>query len=243
MNATAANKVYDGTTTASATLTDNRVAGDSLSISFVAADFSNKAVGDGKTVAVSGIAVTGPDAGNYAFNTTASAPANITAATVAGSITANNKIYDGSVAATIASRSLSGALGGDSVSLAGGAACFADPYVGNNKPVTATGLGLTGTDSGNYTLASSTATTTANIVGAQAPNITRLTISPDRWVHLLCTGSPGQTYVVQATANLNHPTWVVLSTNVISTNGTLSVLDSTATNYPARFYRAAVPQP
>ena len=94
VSAIAPNKVYDGTTTASATLTDNRVAGDSLSISYVAASFSNKAVGNGKPVTVSGIAVTGPDAANYTFNPTASTTANITAATVTGSVTANNKVYD-----------------------------------------------------------------------------------------------------------------------------------------------------
>ena len=46
-------------------------------------------------------------------------------ATVTGSITANNKIYDGTTAATIATRALSGALAGDDVSLSGGTASFA----------------------------------------------------------------------------------------------------------------------
>src|SRR5206468_12305897 len=50
---------------------------------------------------------------------------NVNQATVTGSITANNKLYDGTTAATIATRALSGAVAGDDVSLSGGAASFA----------------------------------------------------------------------------------------------------------------------
>ena len=69
-------------------------------------------------------------------------------ATVTGSITANNKIYDGTTAATIATRTLSGALAGDDVSLSGGTASFASKSVGTAKTVTATGLSLSGAAAG-----------------------------------------------------------------------------------------------
>ena len=65
---------------------------------------------------------------------------NVNQATVTGSITANNKIYDGTTAATIATRALSGALAGDDVSLSGGTASFASKSVGTARTVTATGL-------------------------------------------------------------------------------------------------------
>src|SRR6185369_7374560 len=92
-----------------------------------------------------------------------SATADITAATVTGSITADNKIYDGTTAATIATRTISGVLGIDNVSLDGGTATFADENVGTGKTVTATGLSLSGADAGNYQLDSTSATTTADI--------------------------------------------------------------------------------
>src|SRR5207245_1281271 len=85
------------------------------------------------------------------------------AATLAGSITANNKTYDGTMTATIATRTLSGILGSDDVSLVGGTANFANKTVGSGKSVTATGLSLGGADAGNYQLASTSAATTANI--------------------------------------------------------------------------------
>ena len=96
-----------------------------------------------------------------------SAAFTVNPVTVTGSITASNKIYDGTTAATIATRSLTGGvLGGESVSLTGGTANFADKNVGNGKLVTATGLTLSGAQAANYQLASTTATTSANITTA-----------------------------------------------------------------------------
>jgi hypothetical protein len=77
VSASGTNKVYDGQQSAAVTLGDNRVGGDILSLSNSSATFSDKNVGTGKTVSVSGISVTGADAGNYIFNTTASTSADI----------------------------------------------------------------------------------------------------------------------------------------------------------------------
>ena len=100
VTATGVNKVYDGTTAATVTLSDNRVAGDVFTASYTTATFANKNVGNGKTISVSGISIGGPDAGNYTFNTTATATANITAKDVTASITAADKVYDGTTDAS-----------------------------------------------------------------------------------------------------------------------------------------------
>ena len=79
VTATASNKVYDGTTTAVVTLSDNRVSGDTLTDSYTTAAFSDANVGAGKTVTVSGIATSGADAANYVLSsTTATTTASIT---------------------------------------------------------------------------------------------------------------------------------------------------------------------
>jgi hypothetical protein len=163
ISATGVNRVYDGTTNATVTLSDNRVAGDSLSTSYTSASFADKNAGTTKTVSVSGIGLSGADSANYTFNTTASTTANITAATVTALFTADNKIYDGTTAATIATRSLTGVFGTDAISLSGGTATFASKTGVTTKTVTATGLSLSGIDAANYQLASTTATTTADI--------------------------------------------------------------------------------
>ena len=82
VSATGVNKVYDGGNTAAIVLRDNRIANDVLSLSSTTASFADKNVAAGKTVSVSGIGVTGADAGNYTFNTTANTSADITPATL-----------------------------------------------------------------------------------------------------------------------------------------------------------------
>src|SRR5439155_18546232 len=89
--------------------------------------------------------------------------ADITGATVTAQVSAADKMYDGTTTATIATRSLTGVLGSETVNLSGGTATFANKTAGTAKTVTATGLGLSGVDAANYQLASTTATTTADI--------------------------------------------------------------------------------
>ena len=76
-------------------------------------------------------------------------------------MTAANKVYDGTTAAT-ATCSLTGVVGSDVVTCSG-TATFDTASVGTGKTVTVTGITLSGAAAGNYTLASTTATTTANI--------------------------------------------------------------------------------
>jgi hypothetical protein len=63
--ASSAGKVYDGTTAASVTLGDNRVAGDQLTLSAASTAYADKNAGAGKTVNVDGVTLSGTDAGNY----------------------------------------------------------------------------------------------------------------------------------------------------------------------------------
>ena len=167
VGATGINKVYDATTAATVTLADNRIAGDVLTTAYTTAAFLDKNVGVGKTVNVAGITLAGVDSGNYSFNTTAATTANITAKalTVSG-ITAVNKVYDGTTAATIntAGAIYTGLIAGDvaTASAAGATGSFVDKNVGINKGVSISGMTLTGVDALNYSF-NTTAATTANI--------------------------------------------------------------------------------
>ena len=101
--------------------------------------------------------------GGTQIATSVAAALTVASTSVTGSFTAANKSYDGTTTATITGRSLSGAVSGDDVSLNGGSATFSDQQVANGKTVTGTGFVLTGSAAGNYSLASSTLTTTADI--------------------------------------------------------------------------------
>src|SRR3974390_36969 len=174
------NKVYDGTTAAG--LSSNNVvlagvlAGDAGNI-FVStngylANFASANAGNGIGVTVSGLTLTGSAAGNYTLRQSAGLAANITpkALTISSGISANNKVYDGTTAAGLSSNNvvLAGVLAGDAgnVSLVtnGYVANFASANAGNGIGVTVSGLTLTGSAAGNYTLRQS-AGLTANITG------------------------------------------------------------------------------
>jgi hypothetical protein len=158
---TASNKVYDGTTTATVAYIDNRVPGDSLTLTGTAA-FADKNVAIGKTVTVTGITINGPDAGNYTLAaTTATTTADITARPLAITATAANRMYDSTttVSVTYGDNRLTG-----DVLTVNGVASFADKNIGTSKAVTITNITITGIDSGNYALTATTARTTADVI-------------------------------------------------------------------------------
>ncbi len=161
---TASNKVYDGMTAATiATRTlVGVISGDAVTYTGGTATFSDKNVGTAKTVSATGLGLTGGDAGNYSVNSTASTTANITQAALTITATGTNKVYDGGTVATVTFGD--NRVTGD-VLTETGSASFADKNVGTAKPVSVTGIVLSGTDSGNYSYNATTGTT-ANITPA-----------------------------------------------------------------------------
>ena len=161
---TAANKIYDGNNSAMVLTRSlvGAISGDAVSLTGGTATFSDKTVGNGKTVTLTGATLSGGDASNYVLDSVATTTANITVLHITGTFTAANKVYDGNTSATVLTRSLVGAISGDAVSLTGGTATFSDKNVANGKTITLTGASLSGADAGNYVL-DSVATTTANI--------------------------------------------------------------------------------
>ncbi|SHF88294.1 gliding motility-associated C-terminal domain-containing protein [Cnuella takakiae] len=92
--ASASNKTYDGNSTATVSLNDNRVSGDVFTVNRTSATFSDANVGNGKSVTVAGLSISGVDAGNYTLAaTTATATADITAKTVTVAVTPATKVY------------------------------------------------------------------------------------------------------------------------------------------------------
>ncbi|WP_163347978.1 YDG domain-containing protein, partial [Enterobacter hormaechei] len=89
---------------------------------------------------------------------TASTTANITPASISAitGITAANKVYDTTTAATLSTTGagFTGVVAGDNLTVATSTGNFSDKNVGTGKTVNITGLTLGGTDAGNYTLAS-----------------------------------------------------------------------------------------
>ena len=173
---TAGNKVYDGSTAASilslGTLL-GAIGGDSVSFAATSATFADKNAGTGKTVTLNGV-LAGADAGNYTLASgTATTTADINRAVITAitGISALSKPYDGNTTAALVTSGavFNGMVAGDLLSIASGTGAFADSNSGTGKRVTITGLSLGGFDARNYTLASTTATTSADINASVAP--------------------------------------------------------------------------
>ena len=167
VNATVSDKVYDANKNALVVLTDNRVTGDVLTVNKTGATFNDKNVGSGKAVNISGINLTGIDAGNYSLiNTTTTGTASITSRNLIITAIGKNKPYDGNRRAEVTLTE--NKISGDNITASYVLAEFDSPDVGNNKVVTVTGISIGGVDAGNYSLTNTTTSTNASII---APSV------------------------------------------------------------------------
>ncbi len=163
VNYTGVNRAYDATIAATVGTGDDRLGTDVLTINRSAA-FVDKNVANGKTVNVTGVTLSGSDAGNYAVAASGSTTAHVTPATLTVNFAGVNKIYDATTSATVGTSD--DRLGTDVLTINSSAA-FIDKNVANGKAVNVAGVTLSGTDAGNYTLAATTGATTASISSAQ----------------------------------------------------------------------------
>ncbi len=166
---TAADKVYDGTRTATmvgGTLT-GLLTGETLGLSYRDSNFVNPSVGNGKLVTSDVDLVNGTGlAGNYvitvgnSIRTTASiTPRPLTLS----GVTASDKVYDGTLGATVAGGTLANLVSGETLTLLLGGGQFDSANVGNGRLVSGTATvqdGSTGLAS-NYTLAGAFTATAA----------------------------------------------------------------------------------
>jgi filamentous hemagglutinin family protein len=173
---TAVNRPYDGTTTVAVTAQDvtssGFIGGDNVAVALpqgglTTGTIANKNVGINKPVTVTGLTLSGTDAGNYAIDIVGSGiTVDIGAKAITPSFTGNSRAYNGDVNASVTA-SLADIVAGDNVSFVLAQTPIytgADARnVGTAKPVSITGISLSGSAAGNYSLLSTTATTTADI--------------------------------------------------------------------------------
>jgi trimeric autotransporter adhesin len=163
IGATGTNKVFDGNNLDTVSLYDNGVLpGDQVSFTGSSSLFGDPNVGNGKTVTVLGIIGSGADIGNYVFNTSATTTANITPLPISISAVGTDRVYNGTDNDTVV-LSTAGALTGFPVGITDASALFGNPYPGNDKLVTVSGISLTGTDADDYVVTDPITTTDANV--------------------------------------------------------------------------------
>jgi hypothetical protein len=157
-NVVVADKVYDGSNTASISgwTLSGLVPNEQVNTGAVSGVFSSPGVGNGKPVQTSFSLLPGLDGANYmAASPAGSGTASITPRPLAlASVTVADKVYDGGVAATVTQWTLSNVVPGDQVQVAAGTGQFSSAGVGSDKPVLATASSLGGASAANYSLGS-----------------------------------------------------------------------------------------
>jgi hypothetical protein len=156
-----------------------------------------------------------PGNANWNPATPVSQTISVAVKSITASFTANNKTYDGTTNATMASTNLNGVINSDDVSLTFSSVAFTNKSVGIGKKVIATGLGLSGASATSYVLTSTSATNTANISAAT------LTVTANDTNRTYGAANPAFTYVFSGFVTGE-------SNNVVS--GSPSVTSAATTN-------------
>ena len=186
---TAANKEYDGSTTATPTGTaviNGKVGSDDVTVTAGTATFADKNVGTGKTVTFTGYSLSGADAGNYNLKAQpASVTANITAKVVklTGGINATDRSYvkdNKTVDLTKGTLTFDGLVSGETLDVnIPTTGTISNAKVGTYN-VTYSGVALEDGTTGkasNYKLVSPLPTVTVNITKAPAPALSDIPVS------------------------------------------------------------------
>ncbi|MCW3836502.1 YDG domain-containing protein [Sphingomonas canadensis] len=233
-------KTYDGTTGATGTVTFNGgvIQGDQVQVTGASFAFADKNAGAGKAVNVTGITLTGADAGNYTFSIPGSLVADILKKAITGTATANNKTYDGATGGT-GSVVLNGVVQGDAVGTNGTVFTFADKNAGTGKTVSVSGTTLTGADAGNYTL-----TVPASVLADILKKAITGTATANNKTYDGATGGTGSVVlngVVQGDAVGTSGTVFTFADKNAGTGKTVSVSGTTLTGADAGNYTLTVP--
>jgi len=230
VSATGVDKVYDGTTNATVTLSDNRLLGDNFTDSYTTASFADPNVGSNKTVSVSGIAITGTDATNYTANTTASTTANITLGSL--TISADNKSKTAGLPNPTLTATYVGFVGGDGTNSLTTQVTLSTTAT-NNSPVGTYPITASGAASPNYTISYNSGTLTVVAV----PQLTALSIVSNQFIFSFPTLS-NQLYQVEYKNDMSAPTWTDLGSPLDGTGGSITITN--AITGTKRFYQVDV---
>ena len=225
-----ASRTYDGTTTA--TLADANyslagiISGDTVVLNDpTTGSYDTKNAGTGKTVSVSGLSLSGIDAGNYTLSSTSvgGAIGTINQALLTASLTGTaSRTYDGTTTAALtdANYSLAGLVDGDNVAVAGASGTYVDKNVGTGKTVSVSGIALTGADAANYVL---TGSTLSGAIGTITPASLTVTVNDASRVE----GTANPAFGVTLGGLVGGDTASVLSGLTVSTSATMDSLTGT----------------
>ncbi|MXV17052.1 YDG domain-containing protein [Hufsiella ginkgonis] len=229
-------KVYDRTTAATLTAANyaalNGIVGaDAVDYASKPASgtYNDKTVASGKAVTVTGLSLSGADAGNYMLASSVTGNIGvITQKTVTASLTsAAVKVYDGTTTAALTpgNYALAGVITGDVVNLNNPATgTYSDKNAAVSKAVSVSGLAIAGADGANYVLAATSAGATIGVITPKA-----LTITADNKTRVQGTANPALTASYSGFITGENNTNALSAQPVLTTTANLA---SAQGNYP-----------
>jgi gliding motility-associated-like protein len=253
VTANGVNKVYDSSTTATVTLTDNRVSGDVFTTAYTTAAFTDKNAGTGKAVNVSGITINGTASANYTVNSTAITTATITTAIATVTAQADSRAYNKTTTSAIVPV-VTGLITGDVVATAP-VQIFNNANAGTGKTLTAAGLVINdGNNGNNYTInyvanntgvitpaaLTYTATTASKIYGAAMPSLTGILTGFVTGDTQASTTTGTLSFTTVATAASNVGSYAINGTGLTATNGNYTLAQAAGNSTALTITRAAL---
>ena len=160
-------RVYDGSVDVALDTRGGAIAGllagDELTLLADGATgtLADRHAGLGKAVTLAGVAVSGADAGNYVLQAATPLAVDITPRLLTLTASAQDKVYDGGLAAQLSLGD--DRLAVDTLTVTHQGAGFDSPGAGSNKAVLVQGLALAGDDAANYRLDQTTLDLRADI--------------------------------------------------------------------------------
>ena len=160
-------KTYDGLTTSDtigARTFTNVIAADAEKVDVTAtATYDKKDVGD-RSVAYTGVTLTGDEAGNYSIADTGTGAGTITPRGISVAFGAISKTYDGlTTSDTIGARTFTNVIAADAEKVDVTATATYDEKNAGNRTVDYAAIALTGDEANNYSLTHTTASSTGTI--------------------------------------------------------------------------------
>jgi hypothetical protein len=250
-------KVYDGTTTAvvsgspgmlqaaeaagAGSNSDGKpYTGDGVSLAGTATGtYNSKDVATAATVTFGGLSLNGVQAGDYSLTIQVASPATISpkGLSVTSGITANNKYFDNTTAATLSFNSvvLQGIVTGDIVTVnpVGYTANFGGAGVGSGIAVTVAGLSLSGAAAADYSLTQPTGLTASITV----PSLQILSALPN--IVLSWPTNAGAFVLNTAPSLASASAWTAVTGGIVA-SGTNNTFTTNASNGDG-FYKLIAP--
>ena len=205
------------------------------------ASFADSGAAAQKAVTVVGLALAGADGGNYAI-APVSLSASILPAPLLVKANDTNRVFG--VANPAFTASYTGFVPGEDTSVLHGKPAFSttadinSPANGSPYPIT---VSVGNLSAANYTFTFASGLLTILQASGLPQTIISITKRADGAMVLDCGGAANQTYLLQASPDLQPNSWSTIGTNTTGSNGLMTYIDSDANNFPHRFYRTAIP--